>query len=131
MSEILIHSGIHRSLAYAPPADAEPTSYRTSEESGMKKDQHNTQFTTALLRQETSVDALETKSRCCAAAGIIASTSSSEMLRPHEKLREAATPDTTLTTQHRPPAQPMVGYKRTHSSSMGLLLVESERWNAA
>lgn len=96
MSETLIHSGIHRSLAYAPPADAEPTSYRTSEESGMKKGQHNTQFTTALLRQETSVDALETKSRCCAAAGIIASTSSSEILRPHEKLRGAATPDTTL-----------------------------------
>lgn len=77
----------------------------------MQKDQHNTQSTTALLRKETSVDTLETNSLCCAAAGIIASSSSTtEALIPHEKLREAATPNATLIAQNRPPAQPVVGY---------------------
>ena len=77
----------------------------------MQKDQHNTQSTTALLCKETSVDTLETNSLCCAAAGIIASSSSTtEALIPHEKLREAATPDATLIAQERPLAQPVVGY---------------------
>jgi len=83
----------------------------------MQKDQHNTQSTTALLRNETSVDTLETNSLCCAAAaGIIAPASSTtEALIPHEKLREAATPNATLIAQNRPPAQPAVGY--THPDS--------------
>ena len=78
----------------------------------MQKDQHNTQSTTAFLRKESNVDTLETNSLCCAAAGIIAPTcSTTEALIPHEKLREAATPNATLTAQNRPPAQPAVGYK--------------------
>ncbi|MCH4899607.1 hypothetical protein GQX66_12035 [Pseudomonas sp. B707] len=81
----------------------------------MQKDQHNTQSTTALLREETRVDTLETNSLCCAAAGIIApSSSTTEALIPHEKLREAATPNATLTAQNRPLAQPVVGY--THGA---------------
>ncbi|MBP5954111.1 hypothetical protein ICA16_00390 [Pseudomonas anatoliensis] len=80
----------------------------------MQRDQHNTQSPTALLREEASVDTLETNSLCCAAAGIIASTSSTtEALRPHEKLSEAATPNATLTAQNRPPAQLVQGYKRS------------------
>jgi hypothetical protein len=79
----------------------------------MQKDQQNTQYTTALLRKKTSVDALETNSLCCAAAGIIApSSSTTEALISHEKLREAATPNATLTAQNRSPAQLAQGYKR-------------------
>ena len=78
----------------------------------MQKDQHDTQSTTALLRKETSVDTTETNSLCCAAAGIIAPLSSTtEVLTPHEKLREAAAPNATLIAQNRPPAQLVEGYK--------------------
>lgn len=111
MNEILTHSNIHRDTAYASPAPDEPTRNRTSEKSGMHMDQHNTQSTTALLCEEVSVDTLETNSLCCEAAGIIAPLSSTtEALPPHEKLREAATPNATLIAQNRPPAQPAVGY---------------------
>ena len=84
----------------------------------MQKELHNTQSTTALLREETSVDTPETNSLCCAAAGIIASSSSTtEALIPHEKLREAATPNATLTAQNRPPAQPAEGYTTTEKEN--------------
>jgi hypothetical protein len=80
----------------------------------MKMDLHITQPSTALLCNAIRVDAPETKSLCCAAAGIIDSVSATaEALIPHEKLREAATPDASLIAQNRPPAQPVVGY--THS----------------
>ena len=126
MSKILTHSSTHRSPAHAPPAADEPTRYRTSEESGMKKDQHNTQSTTALLRKETSVDTLETKSLCCAAAGIIAPLSATaEALIPHEKLREAAHPEATLIAQDRPLAQPAMGYKQALSVAGKLHIVQS------
>ncbi|MCU1751565.1 hypothetical protein [Pseudomonas sp. 6D_7.1_Bac1] len=112
MSENRPQFGTHRTPAHALPAAGGPTRNRTSEESGMQKDQHNTQSTTALLRKEASVDTLETNSLCCAAAGIIApSSSTTEALIPHEKLREAATPNATLIAQNPPPAQPAVGYK--------------------
>lgn len=112
MSKILTHSNTHRSSAHAPAAANEPTQYRTAEESGMQKDQHNTQSTTALLCKEASVDTLETNCLCCAAAGIIVlSSSTAEALTPHEKLREAATPGATLIAKTRPPAQPFVGCK--------------------
>ena len=111
MSENVTHSNIHCDTAHASPAAGEPTRNRTSEESGMQKDQHNTQSTTALLCEEVSVDTLETNSLCCAAAGIIAPLSSTtEALTPHEKLREAATPNATLIAQNRAPAQPAEGY---------------------
>jgi len=81
-------------------------------------DQHDTQSTTALLSKETSGDTLETNSLCCAAAGIIApSSSSTEALIPHEKLREAATPNATLNAQNRPPAQLAEGYKHPACAS--------------
>ncbi|MCK8667899.1 hypothetical protein M1M11_23735 [Pseudomonas azerbaijanoccidens] len=84
----------------------------------MQKEQNNTQSTTALLCKETSVDTPETNSLCCAAAGIIdPSSSTTEALIPHEKLREAATPNATLIAQNRPPAQPAVGYKPPDSNS--------------
>jgi hypothetical protein len=111
MSENVTHSNIHCDTAHASPAAGEPTRNRTSEESGMQKDQHNTQSTTALLCEEVSVETLETNSLCCAAAGIIAPLSSTtQALPPHEKLREAATPNATLIAQNRPPAQPAEGY---------------------
>jgi len=114
MSQACSQSHTHRNPAHASPAAVEPTRNRTSEESGMQKDQHNTQSTTAFLREETSVAALETNSICCAAAGIIAPFSSTtEALIPHEKLREAAKPNATLIAQNRPPAQPAVGYTTT------------------
>lgn len=116
MSQICSQSNTHRPPAHATPAADEPTRIRTSEESGMQKDQNNTQSTTALLCKETSVDTPETNSLCCAAAGIIApSSSTTDALIPHEKLREAATPNATLIAQNRPPAQPAVGY--THPDS--------------
>jgi hypothetical protein len=81
----------------------------------MKKDLHTTQASTALLCTANGVDTLETNSLCCAAAGIITPLSATtEVLIPHEKLREAATPDATLIAQNRPPAQPVVGYTHSH-----------------
>ncbi|QXI03119.1 hypothetical protein HV782_009620 [Pseudomonas monsensis] len=66
-----------------------------------------------MLRKEISVDTLETNSLCCEAAGIIApSSSTTDALIPHEKLREAATPNATLIAQNRPPGQIIQGYKR-------------------
>ncbi|WP_249490068.1 hypothetical protein [Pseudomonas sp. HS6] len=118
MSQVRSQPHSHRNPAHASSAADEPTRNRTSEESGMQKDQHNTQSPTALLREEVSVDAPETNSLCCAAAGIIApSSSTTEALIPHEKLREAATPNATLTAQNRPPAQLAVGYTHTDSNS--------------
>jgi hypothetical protein len=111
MSEIRPQTSNHRNPANALSAAEAPTRTHTSEESGMQMDQHDTQSTTALLRKETSVDTLETNSLCCEAAGIIApSSSTTEALIPHEKLREAATPNATLIAQNRPPAQPAEGY---------------------
>ena len=113
MNEILTHSNTHSDTAYASPAADEPTRNRTSEESGMQMNQHNTRSTTALLCEAVSVDTLQTNSLCCAAAGINApSNSIIETLIPHEKLREAATPNATLTAPNSPPAQLVKGYKR-------------------
>jgi len=101
----------HRSPAHAPQAADEPTRFRTTEESGIQKDQRNTHPSTALLCHKTSVVTLEKNSLCCAAAGIIAPISATtEALIPHEKLREAATPEATLIAQYRPLAQLVVGY---------------------
>jgi hypothetical protein len=62
---------------------------------------------------KTSLDAQETNSLCCAAAGITAPSSSpTEALIPHEKLREAASTDATLTAQNGSLAQPVEGYTR-------------------
>ena len=80
----------------------------------MNMDLHNTQASTALLRNANRVDTTETKSLCCAAAGIIVPLSATaEALIPHEKLRGAALADATLNAQERPLAQPVVGYKTT------------------
>ena len=77
----------------------------------MKMEQNTSQTSTDLLRNTNSVAAPETKSLCCAAAGIIASSSATaEALIPHEKLRGAALADATLNAQERPLAQPVVGY---------------------
>ena len=79
----------------------------------MKMDQHTTQTSTALLRNASGVDTLETNSLCCAAAGIIAPLSATaEALVLHEKLREAATPNATLIAHNCPPSQPVVGCKQ-------------------
>lgn len=78
----------------------------------MKMDLHTTQTSTALLCNTNGVDAAETKSLCCAAAGISAfHQAATEALPPQEKLRRAATPNATLTAQQRPPAQLVEGYK--------------------
>jgi hypothetical protein len=62
----------------------------------------------------TSLDAQETKSLCCAAAGITAPLSTTAEARiPHKKLRGAALTDAELNAQVRPPAQPVVGYTRS------------------
>ena len=85
----------------------------------MTMEQHTAQTSTALLRNADGVDTPETNSLCCAAAGIIAPLSATaEALIPHEKLREAATPDATLIAQNRPPAQPVVGYKPLPSTTL-------------
>ncbi|WP_445179187.1 hypothetical protein [Pseudomonas sp. McL0111] len=118
MTTIGNQTNSHHNPAHASSTPAEPTHYRTSEESGMQTDQHNTQSTTALLCTEACVDTPETNSLCCAAAGIIdPSSSTTEALIPHEKLREAATPNATLIAQNRPPAQPAVGYTHPKSNS--------------
>jgi len=106
----------HRNPAHASPVPGGPTRYRTPEESGMTMELHTTQTSTALLCSVMRVDAPETNSLCCAAAGITAPLSAAaEALIPHEKLREAATPDATLIAQDRPPAQPVVGYTQAQA----------------
>ncbi|ALI04606.1 hypothetical protein C1Y08_16450 [Pseudomonas sp. FW306-02-F02-AA] len=78
----------------------------------MKMELNTTKTSTVLLRNANGVDSPETNSLCCAAAGIIAPLSATaEVLIPHEKLREAATPDASLIAQNRPPAQLVEGYK--------------------
>ncbi len=78
----------------------------------MKMEKHTTQTSTALLRNASGVDTLETNSLCCTAAGIIAPLSATaEVLIPHEKLREADKPNATLIAHNCPPAQPAEGYK--------------------
>ena len=77
---------------------------------------HAPQTSIALLSNANGVDAPETNSLCCAAAGIIAPLrATAEALIPHEKLREAATPYATLIAQNRPPAQPVVGYTQVQA----------------
>jgi hypothetical protein len=79
----------------------------------MTHSQDNTQMQAALLRDDIGIDTPVNNSLCCAAAGIIASSSATaEVLIPHEKLREAATPNATLTAPNSPPAQLVKGYKR-------------------
>lgn len=80
----------------------------------MKQEQNAPQTQSALLRSASWGDAPVNNSLCCAAAGITApftATATADVLIPHEKLREAATPDATLIAQTRPPAQPVEGYK--------------------
>lgn len=77
----------------------------------MTHSQDNTQVQAALLRDDSGIDTPVKNSLCCAAAGIIASSSATaEALIPHEKLRGAALADATLNAQERPLAQPVVGY---------------------
>ncbi|WP_455825098.1 hypothetical protein [Pseudomonas graminis] len=77
----------------------------------MKNDQDNANALPALLRAAGGVNTLETNSLCCAAAGIIASSSATaEALIPHGKLRGAALADATLNAPVRPLAQPAKGY---------------------
>jgi len=65
---------------------------------------------TALLRITCSITAQKINSLCCAAAGITAlCRSTTEVLLPLEKLRGAATTDTTLIAQVRSLAQPAQG----------------------
>jgi hypothetical protein len=111
MSQISPKSNSNRNPAHAPPAADEPTRFKSSEQSGTQNHQRATNPQTALLRTEASVNTLETNRLCCAAAGIIApSSSTTEALIPHKKLREAATPKATLIAQNRPPAQLVEGY---------------------
>ena len=101
-----------RAEGYPPRAADGPTGDRTPEKSGMKIEQQTTEASTALLCNVRVVDAQETKSLCCAAAGITKPVSATaEALIPHEKLREAAHPDATLNAKKRQPAQHAQGYK--------------------
>lgn len=89
-----------------------PARYQKPEESGMSHAEPIARTMTALLRNAASVDAQETKSRCCAAAGItVLAHSTTEARTPHEKLRGAATTGATLIAQSGPLAQLAQGYK--------------------
>lgn len=94
----------------------------------MKTDLHTTRSAAALLCCAIRVDPSETKSLCCAAVGIIAPRgATAEALIPHEKLREAATPDATLIAQNRPPAQPVMGYSHASRAIGGVAEREDPR----
>ena len=96
----------------------------------MKLPRDNTQYQAALLCDKGGVDTPVKNSLCCIAAGITALPSSpTEVLTPHDKLREAATPDATLIAQNRPPAQHAVGYKPPFRSERGLRDVGKMRRN--
>ncbi|MDE1908335.1 MAG: hypothetical protein KGL60_17710 [Pseudomonas sp.] len=59
----------------------------------MTHSKDTTQVQTALLRDDSGIDTPIKNNLCCAAAGIIAPSSTiSEALIPHEKLREATHP---------------------------------------
>lgn len=67
----------------------------------------------ALLRNASGITAPVKNSLCCAASGITkALIATAGVLIPHKKLREAAQIDAPLNAKNRPPAQPVVGYKR-------------------
>ena len=98
----------------------------------MKQVQNHTQSQAALLRSSSRVDAPVKNSLCCEAAGIIApSSTTAEALIPHEKLREAATPNETLIAQNRPPAQPVVGYAPLCGSKRNVKLSMNESQEVA
>lgn len=79
----------------------------------MTHSEDNTELQADLLRADSGIDTPVKNSLCCAAAGNIASSSATaEALIPYEKLRGAATLNATLVAQNRPPAQPVVGWKR-------------------
>lgn len=85
----------------------------------MKPSQGNTQRQAALLCDKSGVNAPVKNSLCCLAAGITALPSiTTDLLTPHEKLREAAPPDATLIAQDRPPAQPVVGCTQVQPAAM-------------
>ena len=87
----------------------------------MKHSQGTTQRQAALLCDKSGVDAPVRNSLCCLAAGITALPSiTTDLLTPHEKLREAAPPDATLIAQDRPLAQPVVGYTQSQTATMAL-----------
>ncbi|MDK1394810.1 hypothetical protein [Pseudomonas protegens] len=93
----------------------------TPEESGMQAKQIHHQDKTVLLCNASSIATPVNNSLCCAAAGITAlCCSTTEALIPHEKLREAATPNATLIAQIRPPAQLVEGYKPISKNGDGL-----------
>jgi len=78
----------------------------------MKVAQNNTKTLTALLCNDERITTF-VKNSCCVAASIINTSSSTDGgLIPHEKLREAAAHNATLTAQIRPLAQLAQGYKR-------------------
>ncbi|WP_460138288.1 hypothetical protein [Pseudomonas sp. S2_A10] len=83
----------------------------------MKVPQNITHTQAALLRNNDGI-ATRVKNSCCVAASIIAPSSSTEALIPHEKLREAATLSATLIAQNRQPAQLVQGYKRPSLEAM-------------
>jgi hypothetical protein len=92
----------------------------------MTHSKDTTQVQTALLRDDSGIDTPVKNNLCCAAAGIIApSSTTSEALIPREKLREATTPNVTLIAQNRPPAQPVVEY--THPVSFSELNIKEGR----
>ena len=94
----------------------------------MKHSQNNTQCQAALLCDKSGGDTPVKNSLCCVAAGITAlSSSTTEVLTPHEKLREAATPDATLIAQERPPAQPVMGYKHVSGCVDALSVSKASR----
>ncbi|MFP3372457.1 hypothetical protein [Pseudomonas sp. SIMBA_068] len=108
-----------------PPSDASRTTIMgrppqgsTPEGSGHASAQESIEATPASLREVRVVDAQKTESLCCEAAGIIPpSSSSTEGLIPHDKLREAAPADATLIAKNRPHAQPAMGYTQTSAAS--------------
>ena len=76
----------------------------------MKSQQENTSSVPVLLRCAKGVDTLVKNRLCCEAAGAAAlSSASTEDRIPHEKLRDAAANDATLTAQEHLPAKPVVG----------------------
>lgn len=88
-----------------------PTPSLPPEESGHTEPQINAIIMPVLLRETACVDTQKTKSLCCAAAGIISTSSAATDLQtPHDRLRQAAPPDTTLIVSGRSPAQPVKGY---------------------
>lgn len=89
--------------------------------------QNTTSPQPALLRNNNGITTPVNNNSCEAVSIIAPSNSTTEALIPHEKLREAPTPNVPLIAQNRPPAQPFGGYSHLKVKKSSRYKLNKER----